>query len=255
MENTEKENPPKQTWYERVFETTDLNFSNPKLDPYLNVDKYPEWVVLVMSELSRQGLHLSPLRGLAAISPKKLGMNLGQKCANLYAIGNQFKAGFENPQNVEKVVAFIEQLEKNKENPVVASTMQSMEIAGSLLIELANGSDEFEKIVHNAFREALEQTNYVEAVQFFQGFAHGISSPGILPGRLAQSTDATPIYYKMFFHWQEVDRLHTVTELYDFLLKVGISKPMLGDIDRLRTLCKRIKYAPGKRGRPPKPNK
>jgi hypothetical protein len=44
MENTEKENPPKQTWYERVFETTDLNFSNPKFDPYLNVDKYPEWL-------------------------------------------------------------------------------------------------------------------------------------------------------------------------------------------------------------------
>jgi hypothetical protein len=251
----ETENKPERTWYERVFETTDLTFSNPELKPYLDVDQYPEWLVNVMAELFRQGLHLTPPRDMAVITPKKLGMSLGQKCANFYAIGNQIQTGIaalENPQNAEKLAAFIEQLDKNKENPVVASGLHSMEVAGSLIEELAKGGDEFEKIVHNAFKEALDQPSHAEAVLFFQGFAQGIASPGILPGRLAQSTDATPIYYKMYFHWQEVDRLHNVTELYDFLLKVGISKPMLGDIDRLRTLCTRIKYAPGKRGRPTK---
>ena len=254
----EKKNLPKQKWYERVFETTDLTFSNPELKPFVDVDQYPQWVTNIMVELSRKCLHLSPLRGMAAITPRKLGMNLGQKCANLYAIGNQVKAGItamENPQNAEKAVALMEQLEKNKENPVAASTLHAMEVTGSLIEEMANDADEFEKIVHSAFKEALEQPDYGEAVQFFQGFAQGISSPGLLPGRLAQSTDATLIYQKMFFHWQEIDQLRTVTELFDFLLKVGISKPMLGDIDRLRTLCKRIKYAPGKRGRPSKDKK
>ena len=211
-----------------------------------------------MVELSRQCLHLSPLRGMAAITPRKLGMNLGQKCANLYAIGNQLQAGLtalENPQNAKKVVEFGNQLEKNKENPVVASNNHSLEVVGSLFEGLAKDAPAFEKIVHNAFKEALEQSNYGEAVQFFQGFAQGISSPGLLPGKLAQSTDATPVYRKMFFHWQEVDQLRNVTELYDFLLKIGISKRMLGDIERLRTLCKRIEYAPGKRGRPQKPKK
>jgi hypothetical protein len=254
----ENENTPKQKWYERVFETTDLTFSNPELKPYLDVDQYPKRVVNVMVELSRQALHLSPVRGLVSITPKKLGMNLGQKCANLYAIGNQLQAGFaalENPQNEKNFIALFEHLEKQKENPAVAGGLHSMQVAGSLLEELANGSDEFEKIVHNAFREALEQTDYAEAVQFFQGFAQGISSPGILPGQLAQATEATPIYQKMYFHWQEVDQLKTVTELHGFLLKIGIPKTVLGDIDRLKTLCKRIEYAPGKRGRPPKTNK
>lgn len=258
MNDTQKENPPQPTWYQRVFETTDLTFTNPELNPYLNVDEYPQWVVNMMMEVSRQGLHLSPIRSLVDITPRKLGLNLGQKCANLYALGNQMQTAMtacENPQYLEKAVAIIDQFENNKENPVVASTLHLIKVAVPLIEEMVKGQEEFEKIVHGAFKEALDQTNYGEAVQFFQGFAQGISSPGILLGKLAQSTDATPIYHKMFLHWQEIDQLRTVTELYEFLLKVGISKPILGDIERLRTLCKRIKFAPGKKGRPPTPNK
>jgi hypothetical protein len=249
------ENQPKGTWYERVFESSDLTYSNPELKPYLDPNEYPKWVVNIMAELSRQSLHLSPVRSLANVTPKKLGLNLGQKCANLYAISGQLNATIQNPDAVAKIAAHINQLDKNKEKPDVASTLHALEVTGSLIEELAKDGVEFEKIVHTAFKEALDQPNYAEAVQFFQGFAQGISSPGLKQGKLAQATDATPIYQKMFFHWQEVDRLHTVTELHDFLLKTGISKSRLGDIDRLRTLCKRIKYAPGKRGRPSKLDK
>lgn len=246
----EPENKPERTWYERVFETTDLNFSNPKLDPYLNVEKYPDWVTNIMIELSRQGLHLSPIRAMKEITPKKLGMNLGQKCANFYAIQNFVQAGLsamENPQHAEKVVAMLEKFEEEKKNPAVASTLHAMEVTGALVEELENDSDKFEKIVHNAFREALDQPDYGEAVQFFQGFAQGISSPGIVAGKLAQNTDATSIYSRMFYHWQEVDQLGTVVALYDFLLKRGFTEQTLGGIERLKTICKRIRYAPGKR--------
>ena len=81
-------------------------------------------------------------------------------------------------------MARVEELEKKKENPVVASTLQALEIAGSLILELADGAEKFETTVHNAFKEALTQTNHAEAVLFFQGFARGLASPGFLPGRL-----------------------------------------------------------------------
>ena len=248
----ENENKAERSWYERVFETTDLTSSNPKVEPYVNVDKYPEWVVNVMAELSRQSLHLSPVKELARITPKRLGLNLGQKCANLYAISNQFQPATENPKISANAELVLKQFQEQKENPAAASTLHAIQVTRDLLSELANEVEEFEKIVHNAFKEALDQSNHTEAVLFFQGFARGLASPGLLPGRLAQATDATPIYLKMFYHWQEVDRLPNVTTLHEYLLKVGISKSMLGDIDRLRTLCKRIKYAPGKRGRPSK---
>ena len=156
-------------------------------------------------------------------------------------------AVLENPQNEQKITALLEQLERHKENSVVADGLHSMHVTGSLVMDLAANSDEFEKIVHNAFKEALDQPNYAEAVQFFQGFAQGISSPGLKQGKLAQSTEATAIYQKMFLHWQEVDQLGTVTELYDFLLKRGFTEQTLGGIERLQTICKRIGYAPGKR--------
>lgn len=254
MEN-EKGNVLNSSWRERVFETTDLNFSNPKLDPYLNVDKYPQWVVNIMTELSRQGLHLTPLRSMKTVTPRKLGMNLGQKCANYYAIFGPLEGVLDDPEKVKNATTWLERFEKNKENPTVASTLHAIEITAEMVEELANESVEFYKIVHNAFKEALEQSNYAEAVQFFQGFAQGISSPGIKQGRLAHATEATTIYQKMFFHWQEIEKLQNVTALYEFLLKLGIPKPVLGDIERLRTLCKRIEYASGKRGRPPKSEK
>ena len=52
-------NKSERAWYERVFETTDLTFSNPELEPFLDVDQYPQWLVNVMVELSRQSLHLN----------------------------------------------------------------------------------------------------------------------------------------------------------------------------------------------------
>src|SRR5271157_4782984 len=100
----ENEKQPEGHWYERAFERSDLTLSNPKLKPYLDVDQYPQWLVNVMAELTRQGLHLTPAREIATVTPKRLGMNLGQKCANLSAIGNQFQAGMENPKNVENAV-------------------------------------------------------------------------------------------------------------------------------------------------------
>ena len=232
--NVEKKSKPAVAWYERVFESTDLECKDPELKPLLEVEKYPEWVVNVLAELSRQGLHLSPVKEMIRITPKRLGLLLGQKCANYYAIGNRLEAtGGTRPEVVERSLARIEQMEKQRDNPVVASALQGYEIVGSLIIEMADGAKQFETIIHNAFKEALDQTNHAEAVLFFQGFARGIASPGYLQGQLSQSTEATPIYYRMFMHWPQVDKLGTVTELYDYLQKIGLSKQLLGDIDRL----------------------
>jgi hypothetical protein len=53
----------------------------------------------------------------------------------------------------------------------------------------------------------------------------------------------------MFFHWQEIDRLPSVPKLKIFLQKNGLTEVIIGDISRLRRLCTRVGYAPGKRGR------
>jgi hypothetical protein len=250
------ENQTQSTWYQRVFETIDLPNSTPELDPYLDFEKYPEWVTLVMVKLFDQRSHLTPVKDLAVVTPEKVGKLLGQKCANYHAVVTQVMAGntmMENPQNFEKAMALMDEIEKKKDDPAMASLYHIAGVVGNLITEFAQDGEAFDKIVHDAFTAALNQPSLDEAAQFFRGFAKGISKPGLKSGKLVQFTDATNIYGTMFFQWQEVDRLRTVAELYDFLLERGFTEQTLGGIERLKTLCKRIKYAPGKRKRPPDP--
>jgi hypothetical protein len=123
---------------------------------------------------------------------------------------------------------------------------------------VADFSKDVEQVENNAlqaFKSALDQPSHKEAAEFFQGFAKGLSKKGITLKGMARETTATPIYEKMFFHWQEVDRLRSVPHLKVFLLNNGLTEAIIGDISRLRRLCTRIGYAPGKRGRPPKSEK
>jgi hypothetical protein len=246
------DNRRKLAWYEQVFDGPDFTTSEPTLDPYLNFEKYPVWFLNVTSELQRQALHLSPMRDTAVMTPEKAGKFWGQNCANNYVIQDHQRAGTENGRKLEIEKVLLSKLNEDKEKEAASSALHKKSVSESIIREFEKNRESTQESVHKAFKDALSQSNYSEAVEFFRGFAKGLSKPGIKAGTLALATDATPIYFEMFYNWQEVDQLGTVTELYDWLLKRGFTKETLGDIDRLRTLCKRIKYAPGKRGRPPK---
>lgn len=69
----------KSTWYQRIWETQDLTNTNPKLSPYLDPDKYPQFQANVTNQLMRQSLPLTPLKELVVMTPEKLGLMLGQK--------------------------------------------------------------------------------------------------------------------------------------------------------------------------------
>jgi hypothetical protein len=245
----------KSTWYEEVFDSTDLPNSTPELDPYVNVDKYPDWVAKVLVELLSQNMPAIPLKELRVITPEKLGRFLGQKCANIYALGERFQIGLQNPQNIAKGVELFNRLQSQKVKPGVSSLLHATNITSKLIADFSKDVEQVENNVLEAFKSALDQPSYKEAVEFFQGFAKGLSKKGITLNGMARETTATPVYEKMFFHWQEVDRLRSVPQLKAFLLKNGLTEAIIGDISRLRRLCTRIGYAPGKRGRPPKSEK
>lgn len=252
MKNLKQE---KQTWYEEVFDSTDLPNSTPELDPYTNVDKCPKWVLKVELELFSQNMPAIPLKELRVITPEKVGRFLGQKCANVYAIGESLQTAMQNPQNISKAKKLMNQFLQQKEKPGVSSFMHAVNITGMLIKDFAKDVEIVENNVLQAFKKALDQPSHREAAEFFQGFAKGISKKGLTLQGAARETTATPIYQKMFFHWQEIDRLPSVPKLKIFLLKSGLTEAVVGDISRLRRLCTRGGYAPGKRGRPAKSNK
>ena len=198
-----------------------------------------------------QGMPAISLTQLAVITPNKAGRFWGQKFATLFAFGGKSKMG-EVPQKIQQAIDF---WEKQKENPGAADTIRQMKLLKGQLQFAAENTDRIGRNVLQAFKLALEQPSHEEAVEFFRGFATGLSKKGLTSRGLARQTTATAIYSLMLAHWEEVDRLPTVSDLRAFLLRHGMSDRTLGDIERLQKLCSRIGYAPGKRGRTGKSKK
>jgi len=158
-------------------------------------------------------------------------------------------------QNPDALKKYMVSLEANKTRPEVKNLLWVSEIAGRMMMRLGKNAYDLEKITLRAFKLALDQENYQEAADFFQGFARGISKRGLKDYRLARNTDATNIYMAMFYNWETVGSFTSVSMLRKFLLQIGFTESQLGDPERLKKLCYRVKYRPGKRGRPSKNEK
>jgi hypothetical protein len=193
-----------------------------------------------------------PIKKLREITPDKLGRFLGQKCANVYAVAEKFQFA---TQGLGKLKAAANQLQQHKDKPQIRSFLHTIKILSPLIKDSPKSGKQVKINVLQAFKKALHQPNHKEAAAFFLGFAKGLSMKGFTSNGAARRTTATPIYQKMFYNWQEVDRLSSVPELKIYLLQNGFTEATVGHISRLRKLCTRVGYAPGKRGHPSKLNK
>ena len=236
-------------WYEQIFEELDFEAAWPaNLRSPANWDDCPKWLVNVSRELMQQSLPFVPVRRFGTITPETLGTFLGQHCANLYAIGDMLEAG---ASRFVKEKAVVSAFQKHGSEPPVASALEAIKEAVSLLVQLEKSVlPGMESLVNRAFTAALNQTNREEAAEFFRGFARGISKPGLSHGPSALSTTATPIYQRLFFHWKEIGALGSVSELRQLLLREGLSEQTLGQPKRLEKLCERIGLTFRSPGRP-----
>jgi hypothetical protein len=246
----EKANRP---WFEEIAHAVDNVQPPAKLKAFLGVEAYPEWLVNVCAELFQQATPSAPIAEFKVDGPKSIGLWLGQNVANFYAIGEVFKKSIQvNEQNQDALKKVLANLEANKTRPDVKNLLRVAEIAGRMMMRLGKSAYDLEKITLRACKLALDQEDYGEAVQFFDGFSKGISKKGLKGHGLARETLATKIYMAMFFNWQTVDSFKSVPELRKFLLEIGFTETQLGNVERLAKLCYRVKYRPGKRGRPSK---
>lgn len=233
-------------WYDRIFDRVELVNTNPRLAPYLDVDKFSQYQTNVMLKLIGQGLPLTPPKELKAITPEKLGLLLGQQCATIYALGECFQ-GLDDPEIMEQAKKAAKDLRKQRHVPGVKSVLHAANVGGMMIEQLVNHFPKFEKNLHAAFKAALDQPNYQEAVEFFRGFAKGITKPALKDGQIAGRTTATTLQMKMFMHAEQAAKMKSVRQLRAFLLENGLTEGTLGDEERLQKLCTRLGYAPGRK--------
>ena len=210
----------------------------------------PEWVQNIVRELVQQAAPTIELKKPKYVTPTEVGLYLGQQRANLYAIGELMeKAGPENLKQSEKVLKI---LEAKRNSPGVESFLKAIEPLDSLMAGLTDYFPVFEKTLYDAFKAALDQPRREDAAEFFQGFAKGISRPGLSSKGLAGATTATLIYEKLHVHRREVEQLQNYPALREFLVRNGVAENVVGSVRRIQKLCERVGLHLGKRGRPPK---
>jgi hypothetical protein len=240
----------KKTWYQRIWEAHDAISENLEPPRELNPDNFPKYQANAASQLVRQVLPLTPLKELEAITPEKLGLVLGQKQALCYGLTSFLK----EPEAVEGREAAKRQLEQQSHTPEAADDLAVIRKAELMGKEFFKVLPLIGKNIQDAFQAALDQSNYQEAVEFFQGFAQGLATQGFKDGTIVRRTEATELHLNMFMRANKFKKFENVKELRNFLWDHGFSLETLPD-SRLHKYCQRIKYTPARRGRPAKSKK
>jgi hypothetical protein len=234
------------TWYEQVFES--LDFADIAKSDDLDIKTEPPWVVIVLRELTQQMMPALSFRKMAVVTPRGVGRYIGQQHANQVATAIALEKA-NTPENVARAKPFVEMLQKNENHPAVGSLRKAIEFMNGALQSHNVVKRRFNEVVLTALKVTWEQPNQSEAAAFFGGLAEGLSKPGIRECRAVRATTATPIYLRLFIHRRDVEKLNSVRELREFLLRVGMTEQVLGDPSRLEKLCGRIGLSFGKPGR------
>ncbi len=248
----DKPTPPESTWYERIFERLDAGPMPANLSAFCDADYVPAWVRNVLQELLQQSHPAISLKKFGAVTPEKLGILLGQQCANAFAMGENFSQPQADPKAVE---AAMERLKQNQHLPAVNRLLGALRLLEGLGSHLSARIQWLEMLSNDACKEALAQSSHEEASAFFRGFSKGIARKGMDKFSPVRSTTATEIYQKLFCCWGEVSQLKSVSELRSLLIQTGVKEQMLRDPKRLEKICERIGLKLRGRGRPRKSDK
>ena len=118
--------PSSLPWYEQIWDRMGLENSNPELSPYLDVDQFEPYQASVTAKLISQSMPLTPVKELMTMTPKKLGLVLGQQCATAYSLGDFLQSLASNPEAIKKGKANLKALRTQRHIPGVSSALHAM---------------------------------------------------------------------------------------------------------------------------------
>ena len=111
-------------------------------------------------------------------------------------------------------------------------------------------SDAVKEILHK-----VEEFPAHEAEPFYRGYETALRHNLVDErGKAIIKNDAIPLYMFLVMFWPVVQQQRGVNQLHSLMRKF-FTIDVLGDVDRLKGICKKIKLHLGKRGRPKKKNR
>jgi hypothetical protein len=222
-------------WLKRLLDELDkidvplsANFLPPGVD-------YPAWVLKVEREFSLVMLPSAKLKDPdVKLTPKRMGAVLGHMCEIAVWMMECFAHQIENCDEEEKNPLTQEELEKGRE----------------FLVSLDNWYCAARRLAKRALCSCVDQT-YEDMTDFLLGYSDAFSRK---PRKFQASSIGNPtfeIYVFMLMFWQAIERMDSVRQLHEVLVKVFGANRM-GDQKRIEKICQRIGLSFRKPGRPKK---
>ncbi len=201
---------------------------------------YPAWVLKVEREFSLVMLPSARLKDPDfKITPKRMGALLGHMCEMAVWTMEWFNYQVESHTDKEKSPL--------TEKPL---TEEEWEKGQEMLVSFKDWYGAMRRLAKRALCSCVDQT-YEDMTDFLLGFSDAFSRK---PKTFQASNIGNPtfeIYVFMLIYWRAVERMDSVRQLHEVLVKVfGANR--VGDQKRIEKICQRVGLSFRKPGRPKK---
>jgi hypothetical protein len=230
----------REEWCEEVVRIAGINVDG--IERQASGEEVPPWVGRIDEELTRRNFPIQVKRGVALV-PRKAGQLIGQTYAYFgwileclrrenSALRDKFRKGAQ------------EWLDEDYDVEVERS------IRTFLDADVVRASLRFRIALQQVFFVVVERP-FSEVAEFFDGFASAISRRAKDDTFWDESYSTSAAYYVLRRDWQFVESFKNVSDLHIYL-QHKLGRNAAGDLDRTRSLAKRLKLKLAPRGRPSK---
>ena len=205
--------------------------------------EYPQWVLNVEREFSLVMLPSAKLKDPDfKLTPKRMGALLGHICEMAVWMMEWMSHQTENSDKKDETPL--------AKNSLAKITEEEWGKGLKALDSLADWYNALRRLAKRALCSSVDQT-YEDMTDFLLGYSDAFSRK---PKTFQVGNIGNPtfeIYVFMLIFWKAIDRLNSVRELHELLVKVfGASR--IGDQKRIEKICQRIGLRFRKAGRPKK---
>lgn len=230
-------NPVKQReeWLRRLAEEYEKLDAAMPVKNILPEEAGPAWVQNLEREVADILFPVANLKEPQSRSPKQMGAILGHQCASGVWMMEWFAAEAQNPKKTDGIKPSAEKIKEGEK------------IVKGLSEDWYEGLCNLAKLALSSCVDQSYEDMKTFLLAYATAFAQKPHSFGV--GNIGHS--AFPIYVFMLMHWRIVERLNSVRELHEMLVKVfGASQ--VGELKRIEKICQRIGLHYRKPGRPKK---
>jgi hypothetical protein len=188
-------------------------------------EQLPEWVPNALERFSAP--YFQWLEGMDEAAPT---------LENFGKVVGALKFATENALNIAPLLAWHKRLGKGGEAKKMLRPLRELIVGIRRTIR--------------SFLHKVQEFPANETTSFYDGYnlalRHNLVDE---KGKTVIKNDATILYFFLVIFWKGVEQQKSFEQLHAWLRKF-FPRAVLGDIDRLKGVCKRIKLRLGKRGRP-----